>query len=144
MRLERKGVPLKKFCVVDAWIYMCRKLKRGVLSAQLKNNYIYSDCLLCDAKHDPDSQQTTAMAISPLKNIFYCFACHMGGDGVSLFCHINNSSFAEAYVLMKKRKIPRRVDGRCTKPTCIANPDGEDECFKRLAEAALSIKIQWL
>ncbi len=59
------------------------------------------------------SEKTPSFTVSPHKDIFYCFGCHISGDVISFIAKIENCSQIEAAKFLIERfnlKIPTEID----------------------------------
>lgn len=49
------------------------------------------------------NEKTPSFSVSPAKNMFYCFGCHVGGNAIEFVKRIENMSFVEAVRFLAKR-----------------------------------------
>ncbi len=84
-------------------IFSCIKQRLSILDVvseyiTLKKAGLYhKGC--CPFHHE----KTASFTVSPHKEIFYCFGCHVGGDVISFISHIENCSQLEAAKLLAER-----------------------------------------
>ncbi|MCH5243196.1 MAG: DNA primase [Muribaculaceae bacterium] len=53
------------------------------------------------------SERTASFTVNPIKNFYYCFSCHRGGDGIHFIREKENLGFSDAVELLaKEHNIP--------------------------------------
>ena len=84
-------------------IFSCIKQRLSILDVvgeyvTLKKAGLYhKGC--CPFHHE----KTASFTVSPHKEIFYCFGCHVGGDVISFISHVENCTQLEAAKLLAER-----------------------------------------
>ena len=48
------------------------------------------------------SERTGSFAVTPRKNLFHCFSCNRGGDGITFIMEKENLTFMEAVTFIAK------------------------------------------
>ncbi len=109
-------------------IFSCIKQRLSILDVvgeyvTLKKAGLYhKGC--CPFHHE----KTASFTVSPHKEIFYCFGCHLGGDVISFISHIENCNQLEAAKLLAERyqlELPDDVSFEATH-----TPDKKKHYFK--------------
>ena len=101
------------------------------LELEGKGSYLKGKCILPRGDNHEFADHELSFTVSPIKQIFYCFGCHRGGDLIAFVAQKESKNQYEAYLILEKQSWKSLVNQLKIK---MANGERDDEMLQELID----------